>query len=85
MRVHAGSDPLIGMRHDPTEVVPPGPVAAVEAEKVRPRLLNQVDEQRNPPCVPFEPPETFKGALGDSFVGRSSQVPGQSHEDSDLW
>ena len=48
MRVYAGSDPLTGKRHDLTEVVPPGPKAAAEAEKVRTRLLNQVDEQRNP-------------------------------------
>ena len=48
MRVYAGSDPLTGKRHDLTEVVPPGPRAAAEAEKVRTRLLNQVDEQRNP-------------------------------------
>ncbi|GLZ76705.1 hypothetical protein Afil01_15120 [Actinorhabdospora filicis] len=30
------------------EVVPPGPKAAREAEKVRTRLLNQVDERRHP-------------------------------------
>ncbi len=48
VRVYAGSDPLPGTRHDLTEVVPPGPRAAAEAEKVRTRLLNQVDEQRNP-------------------------------------
>jgi integrase len=48
VRVYAGSDPLTGKRHDLTEVVPPGPRAAAEAEKVRARLLNQVDEQRNP-------------------------------------
>jgi integrase len=48
VRVYAGSDPLTGKRHDLTEVVPPGPRAAAEAEKVRSRLLNQVDERRNP-------------------------------------
>src|SRR6059058_3247490 len=48
VRVYAGSDPLTGKRHDLTEVVPPGPKAAAEAEKVRTRLLNQVDERRNP-------------------------------------
>src|SRR4051794_7862285 len=48
VRVYAGSDPLTGKRHDLTEVVPPGPRAAAEAEKARTRLLNQVDERRNP-------------------------------------
>src|SRR5690242_20110129 len=48
VRVYAGTDPLTGKRHDLTEVVPPGPRAAAEAEKVRARLLNQVDERRNP-------------------------------------
>jgi integrase len=48
VRVHAGRDPLTGRRHDLTEVVPAGPRAAAEAEKVRTRLLNQVDERRNP-------------------------------------
>src|SRR3954470_20376165 len=41
VRVYAGSDPLTGRRHDLTEIVPPGPRAAAEAEKVRSRLLNQ--------------------------------------------
>jgi len=35
-------------KHYLVEVVPPGPGAAREAEKVRTRLLNQVDERRNP-------------------------------------
>jgi hypothetical protein len=39
---------LTKRRHDLTEVVPPGSNAAREAEKVRTRLLNQVDERRNP-------------------------------------
>jgi integrase len=30
------------------EIVPPGPKASTEAERVRTRLLNQVDERRNP-------------------------------------
>lgn len=47
MRVYAGVDPLSGKRHYLTETVPPGPQAATEAEKVRTRLLAQVDEQRN--------------------------------------
>src|SRR5918995_7030256 len=48
VRVYAGSDPVTGKRHDLTELVPAGPKAAAEAEKVRTRLLSQVDERRNP-------------------------------------
>jgi hypothetical protein len=48
VHVYAGSDLLTGRRHDLTEVVPPGPRAVAKAEKVRSRLLNQVDERRNP-------------------------------------
>jgi hypothetical protein len=46
--VFAGVDPLTKRRHNLTEIIPPGPQAAAQAEKVRTRLLNQVDEQRNP-------------------------------------
>jgi integrase len=48
VRVYAGIDPLTGKRHHLTEVVPAGPKAAKEAEKVRTRLLADVDERRNP-------------------------------------
>jgi integrase len=48
VRIYAGSDPVTGKRHDLTELVPPGPRAAAEAEKVRTRLLSQLDERRNP-------------------------------------
>ncbi|GAB1690147.1 tyrosine-type recombinase/integrase [Krasilnikovia sp. M28-CT-15] len=48
VRVYAGVDPLTKRRHDLTEVIPPGPNAAREAEKARTRLLSQVDERRNP-------------------------------------
>jgi integrase len=48
VRVYAGTDPVTGKRHDLVEVVPPGPKAAAEAEKVRTRLLSQLDERRNP-------------------------------------
>jgi integrase len=44
VRVYAGSDPLTGGRHDLTEVV----ATAAEAEKVRTKLLSQLDERRNP-------------------------------------
>ena len=46
--VYAGYDPLTDQRHYLREIVPAGPKAATGAEKVRTRLLNQVDEQRNP-------------------------------------
>lgn len=48
VRVYAGIDPLSGKRHYLTETVPAGPKAAKEAEKVRTRLLAEVDERRNP-------------------------------------
>ncbi len=48
VRVYAGIDPLSGKRHYLTEVVPAGPKAAKEAEKVRTRFLAEVDERRNP-------------------------------------
>ncbi|MGH3461961.1 MAG: hypothetical protein ACRDP9_10850 [Kribbellaceae bacterium] len=44
----AGSDPVSKKDLYLTEVVPPGPRQAREAEQARTRLLNQVDEQRNP-------------------------------------
>ncbi|MGH3612523.1 MAG: tyrosine-type recombinase/integrase [Pseudonocardia sp.] len=48
VRVYAGVDALTGRRHFLTESVPAGPKADAEAEKVLRRLVNQVDEQRNP-------------------------------------
>ncbi|MGB8255379.1 MAG: tyrosine-type recombinase/integrase [Pseudonocardiaceae bacterium] len=48
MKVYAGNDPLSGRRYYLSETIPAGPQAAAEAEKARTRLLNQVDEQRNP-------------------------------------
>ncbi|HEX2300096.1 MAG TPA: integrase, partial [Pseudonocardiaceae bacterium] len=46
--VYAGYDPLTGRRHYLREVVPAGPGARTEAQKVLRRLANQVDERRNP-------------------------------------
>ncbi len=46
--VYAGIDSVSGKKHHLTEIIPAGPRAAREAEKVRTRLLAQVDEQRNP-------------------------------------
>src|SRR5690349_17492389 len=48
VRVYAGIDPLSKKKHYLVETVPTGPTAAKQAEKVRTRLLNQVDERRNP-------------------------------------
>jgi integrase/DNA-binding transcriptional regulator YhcF (GntR family) len=48
VRVYAGKDPLTGRRHDLVEIIPAGSKAAAQAEAVRTRLLNQVDERRNP-------------------------------------
>jgi ATP dependent DNA ligase C terminal region len=46
--VYAGKDPVTGRRYDLQEIIPPGPKAETLAEEARTRLLNQVDEQRNP-------------------------------------
>jgi hypothetical protein len=48
VKVYAGEDPLSKRRHYLTEVVPAGPKTAQEAEKIRTRLLSQVDDRRNP-------------------------------------
>jgi integrase len=48
VKVYAGIDPLTDKRHYLTEVIPAGPTARKEAEKARTRLVNQVNEQRNP-------------------------------------
>jgi hypothetical protein len=48
VRVYAGIDALSGRRHYLVETVPAGPKPAAEPERVRRRLVNQVDEQRNP-------------------------------------
>jgi len=46
--VYAGIDPVTKRRHYLREVIPAGPSAAAEADKVMRRLANQVDERRNP-------------------------------------
>src|SRR5262249_13674061 len=48
VRVYAGQDPVTKKRHYLVETIPAGPNAARVAEKARTRLLNQVDERRNP-------------------------------------
>ena len=51
VRVYAGQDPVTKRRHYLTEIVPAGPRAATLAEQSLTRLLNQVDERRNPRTV----------------------------------
>ena len=46
--VYAGIDSVSGRRHYLREVVPAGPAAAAEAQRVMRRLASQVDERRNP-------------------------------------
>ena len=48
MKVYAGRDPVSRRDIYLTETVTAGPTAAKQAEQVRTRLLNQVDEKRNP-------------------------------------
>ena len=48
VRVYSGTDPISKRRMYLTEVIPPGPKAGDQAEKVRTRLLHQVDQKRNP-------------------------------------
>src|SRR4051812_27914782 len=48
VRVYAGVDPVTKKRHNLLEVVPPGPRAWREAEKIRDRFLHEVAERRNP-------------------------------------
>lgn len=48
VRVSAGVDPISKRRMYLTEVVPAGPRAGHEAERIRTRMLSQVDERRNP-------------------------------------
>lgn len=46
--VYAGIDPVSKKRNYLVETVPAGTTAARDAERVRTRLLNQLDERRNP-------------------------------------
>ena len=48
VRVYAGVDPISKRRLYLSEIVPAGPRAGDQAEKVRTRLLSQVDERRSP-------------------------------------
>ena len=48
VRVYAGLDPISKKRLYLTEIVPAGPTAGQEAERVRTRMLSQVDERRSP-------------------------------------
>ena len=46
VKVYAGEDPISKRRRYLTEVAPAGPKATQEAEKIRTRLLSQVDDRR---------------------------------------
>ena len=46
--VYAGIDPISKKRHYLKETIPAGPRAAAAAEKVRTRLLKQIDDRRAP-------------------------------------
>src|SRR4051812_3633396 len=48
VRVYGGVDPLTRRRHTLTETIPAGPKAGVQAEQALTRLLNELDERRNP-------------------------------------
>jgi hypothetical protein len=48
VKLYAGYDPVSGRHHYIDAVVSAGPRAWAEAERVRTRLLHEVDEQRNP-------------------------------------
>jgi integrase len=48
VRIHAGIDPVTKKRHRLEEIVPAGPKAAAQAEKVRTRLLAELDSGRQP-------------------------------------
>jgi integrase len=48
VRAYAGIDPISKKRHYRVEVVPAGPNAAKQAERVRTRLLAEIDDQRTP-------------------------------------
>ena len=45
--MYAGLNPVTRQRHHLREVVPGGPKAAAQAEKVRTRLLSEVDDRRS--------------------------------------
>src|SRR6266511_2490183 len=47
VKVYAGIDPVTKKRYYLDEVVPAGPQAADQAEKLRTKFLNQVDEKRS--------------------------------------
>jgi hypothetical protein len=47
VRIHAGIDPVTKKRHRLEEIVPAGPKAAAQAEKVRTKLLAELDTDAN--------------------------------------
>lgn len=69
--VYTGFDPLTGRRHYLREIVPAGPSAEGEAEKVIRRLAAQVDERRNP-RTSASTDQLFDRYLEAVDVGRST-------------
>lgn len=72
VRVYGGVDPVTGRRHDLRETVPPGPRAAREAEKVRTRLLAQVDEIATNPLTQVRPCDVRTRPRGCAVAFRAS-------------
>lgn len=48
VKVYAGYDPLTGRRQYLDKTVPPGPDAVTQAEALRTRFINEINERRNP-------------------------------------
>jgi integrase len=64
VRVFAGTDPLTGMRITLIETVPAGPRAARQVDKVRTRLIHQIDEGK----------QSRTGATVDQLLDRYLEV-----------
>ena len=48
VRVYAGTDPITRKRHNLVEVIPPGPKAWDQADAVRRRFLDDIQQRRSP-------------------------------------
>jgi integrase len=70
VRVYAGIDPVSKRRHYLREVIPPGPKADAEAQRSLTRLLNEVDERRNPRT------NATLNQLLDKYLGTLDRDPG---------
>lgn len=70
VRVFAGYDRVSKKRNYLVETVPPGPDAEREAEKTRTRLVNQVNERRNPRT------KATVAQLIEKYLGVTNHEPG---------